>query len=326
LWKSDGTTTGTVKLRDIKFTPSDTENQLNQVPITLIAVGKTLFFTANNSVRTYDLWKSDGTAQGTIEVKRGIEVAQAPEGSSRLSPELVNVNNVLYFFSASGKQLWKSDGTAQGTVLVKDGFVNNSFTGQEFIYHPLKLTSSGKTLYFTYGSKENGRELWKSDGTAAGTILVKDITAGSDYYSSSTNFRDLHDLNGTLYFIITSSKGNTEKYELWKSNGTASGTVSVKDLGPAAREFNPYIESIKSVKNTLFFTIKNSTYGNELWKSDGTAAGTKLVKDIRSGNGSSSPRQLTNANGVLFFVTDNGKNGSKLWKSNGSSEGTVDIR
>ncbi|QHT67860.1 hypothetical protein GXP67_15035 [Rhodocytophaga rosea] len=326
LWKSDGTSAGTVKLKDVSLAPSPEQYQLNQVAITLVAVGKTLFFTANNSSLSYDLWKSNGTVTGTIEVKKGIEVAVSPNSNSRLSPELVNVNNLLYFFSASGKQLWKSDGTATGTVLVKDGFTNNQFSNQEFIYHPLKLTSSGGMLYFTYGSKENGRELWKSDGTNAGTILVKDITQGSDYYSASTNFRGMHDLNGVLYFIISSTKGNIEKNELWKSNGTASGTVAVKDLGPVTNEFNSYVESIKSAGNKLFFTIKNSTYGNELWKSDGTTAGTKLVKDIKSGNGSSSPRQLTNANGVLFFVTENEKNGSKLWKSDGTLQGTVNIR
>jgi ELWxxDGT repeat protein len=327
LWKSDGTSAGTIKLKDFKFIQlSNPDIQLNHVPIKLVAAGSTLFFTANNSAFTYDLWKSDGTAAGTIEVKKGITVAQAPVSTSRISPELVNVNGILYFFGDSGKQLWKSDGTTPGTVLVKDGFVNDSFTNEEFIYHPLKLTSSGGNLYFTYGSKANGRELWKSDGTAAGTVLVKDITPGSEYFTGSTDFRSLHDLSGVLYFVSSVKTAGAEKNELWKSNGTAAGTVLVKDLGSTTNAYDPYIESIESVGKTLFFTIKNNSYGKELWKSDGTAAGTKLVKDLLPGSASSSPEQLANANGVLFFVAKDGKKKAKIWKSKGKSEDTIDVK
>jgi ELWxxDGT repeat protein len=327
MWKSDGTATGTYKLKDFKFVPfSNPDRQQNHVPLKLVAVGNTLFFTANNTGVSYDLWKTDGTVSGTIEVKKGINVAQAPINISRIAPELVNVNGILYFFSDSGKQLWKSDGTAAGTVLVKDGFINDNFINEAYIYHPLMLTSSGGNLYFTYGSKANGRELWKSDGTAAGTVLVKDITSGSDYFLGSTNFRNLHDLNGELYFVISLNVGNTIKNELWKSNGTAAGTALVKDLGPSVNFYDPYVESIQSVSNILYFTIKNTSYGNELWKSDGTAIGTKIVRDILPGPASSSPGQLTNANGVLYFVVKNEKKDTKLWKTNGSSQGTVNVR
>ena len=66
--------------------------------------------------------------------------------------------------------------------------------------------------------------------------------------------------------------------ELWKSDGTAAGTVLVKDIDPGrrARSRRPS----RTSDGTLFFTADDGSTGNELWKSDGTPAGTTLVKDI----------------------------------------------
>src|SRR5262245_15405351 len=44
---------------------------------------------------------------------------------------------------------------------------------------PSELAALGSTTYFIADDGFHGRELWKSDGTAAGTVLVKDIKPGS---------------------------------------------------------------------------------------------------------------------------------------------------
>ena len=88
---------------------------------------------------------------------------------------------------------------------------------------PDHLTAVGNTLYFEANDGTNGDELWKSDGTASGTVMVKDIRSGSS--SSSPNY--LTAVGNTLYFR---ADDGTNGYELWKSDGTASGTVMVKDI------------------------------------------------------------------------------------------------
>jgi len=135
---------------------------------------------------------------------------------------------------------------------------------------------------------------------------VKDILAGSG--SSSPQF--LTNVNGTLFFIAFD--GVTGR-ELWRSDGTAGGTVLVRDINTGASDSSP--SNLTDVNGTLFFTADNMVNGQELWKSDGTAAGTVLVKDIVAGSGSSSPSSLTNVNGTLFFTADNGVNGMELWAS-----------
>jgi len=87
-----------------------------------------------------------------------------------------------------------------------------------------KDTNVGGTLFFEARDGVRGRELWKNDGSRAGTVLVKDInpTRGSSPY-------ELTDVGGTLYF---SANDGAHGRELWKSDGTRAGTVLVKDINP----------------------------------------------------------------------------------------------
>jgi ELWxxDGT repeat protein len=102
-----------------------------------------------------------------------------------------------------------------------------------------------------------------------------------------------------------------ERHELWRSDGTAAGTVLVKDIAPGGAIAKP--TDLTVVNGTLFF-VATSTSGRELWKSDGTTAGTVLVKDINttSGTSSSSPTSLTDVNGTLFFAATDGMSGREL--------------
>jgi ELWxxDGT repeat protein len=93
---------------------------------------------------------------------------------------------------------------------------------------PAGITAVGSTLYFSAYDDVSGQELWKSDGTAAGTVLVKDInpTAG---FGGNVSYPTA--INGTLYFL---ANDGTSGNELWKSNGTTAGTVRVFDLNAGA--------------------------------------------------------------------------------------------
>ncbi len=113
----------------------------------------------------------------------------------------------------------------------------------------------------------------RSDGTTAGTVLVKDINPGAGHAFPS-NFTEV---NGTLYFTADNGTGGVE---LWKSNGTEAGTVLVKEINPMGSADPGYLTN---VNGTLFFAANDGTTGYELWKSDGTAAGTVLVKDLVAG-------------------------------------------
>ena len=87
--------------------------------------------------------------------------------------------------------------------------------------------------------------------------------------------------------------------ELWKSDGTAEGTVMVRDIRLGDGNSGP--ADLTEVGGVLYFRANDGTNGTELWKSDGTPEGTVLVKDITPGGIGSNPTNLTASNGLLFF-------------------------
>lgn len=278
----------------------------------LVNVNGTLYFTAFKSGTGWELWKSNGTAAGTVLVKDIV----AGSGSSNPS-DLTNVNGTLFFTAenaATGRELWKSNGTAAGTVLVKDIRPGSGY-GFSFLLTDTLVNVNG-TLFFTANNGINGVELWKSNGTAAGTVMVKDIKPGA----SLTGPELLTAVNGTLFFVANDGVNGPE---LWKSNGTAAGTQLVKNINPSG---GIHITDLEAVNGTLFFTAIDSTNGLELWKSDGTAAGTVLVRNINTGSASSNPANLTNVNGTLYFTATTAATGIELWKSNGTATGTVLVK
>jgi ELWxxDGT repeat protein len=176
--------------------------------------------------------------------------------------------------------------------------------------NPAHFTEVNGVVYFAATDASGDRELWRTDGTAAGTYRVADINP-----NGSSNPQNLTNVNGTLYF---SANDGTNGRELWKFDGTTASLV--KDIhGNGSSDPRWLVD----VNGTLFFTAEDGTSGRELWKSDGT--NTVLVEDIRAG-GSSDPRYLVNLNGTLFFSADNGGLGRELWRSDGTEDGTKVVK
>src|SRR5262249_31673221 len=149
----------------------------------------------------------------------------------------------------------------------------------------------------------------------------------------------LTDVNGTLFFIADDGKHGPE---LWKSDGTAAGTVLVKDVRPgpigsqpiapdrdpeAPIRYNRGLGGLTAVGDTLCLAAAGGEHGEQLWKSDGTPAGSALVKDVRPGRQGSrlihGNERMAPVGGALYFAADDGKHGRQLWKSDGTPEGTV---
>ncbi len=319
LWKSDGTDQGTMLVADIAplspygFNPDSD-------PAELTYFGGTLYFSAHDGVHRRELWKSDGTAQGTMLVADIYPETPYGFNPGSYPSELTTVGGMLYFIAEDGvhgRELWTSDGTTDGTMLVADirptspyGYNPSSF--------PAQLTAAGGVLFFTAYDGVTGRELWTSDGTPGGTMLVKDIWSTSPYSGNPSSYPTyLTDVGGTLFFT---AYDGAHARELWKSDGTPEGTILVKDIVTFGTS---YPRDLTNVDGTLFFTAYHPTLGRELWKSDGTTGGTVPVKNIAPGAISSYPYDMTNVNGTLYFTAWDFTSGRELWQSDGSAAGTV---
>jgi ELWxxDGT repeat protein len=198
----------------------------------------------------------------------------------------------------------------QLTTRVKDINTSQSAASSD----PSELVAIGNVVYFNANNGKDSYELWRSDGTAAGTRLVRDGDGSSQVGS---NPMGLTKSNGMLFFNFTGTWGERE---LWKSDGTAAGTIQLKNLASG----QSWPSSFFDLNGIVYFTATDAT-GTELWKTDGSEAGTVRVKDIFPGPSSSSASFFTNVNGMLFFRACDAA-GCELWKSDGSEVGTVRVK
>lgn len=319
LWKSDGTSAGTIMVKNIRtgVFPSQIEG--------IFEFNGAVYFSADDGINGAELWKSDGTSAGTIMVK---DILPGQYSGIISNPfEFVKFNNMLYFVArdntGSSPTLWKTDGTSAGTTKVVTSKI-------KFALEPKSLTEYNGNLYFNAytidinGNNIGGTELYKTDGTDAGTALVKDIYPANYQSSYPQNFTVANNL---LFF--TADDG-VQGREIWKTDGSHNGTVLVKDIYPGSNT-GPYYsisEKMVVINKNLFFIANDGISGDELWKSDGTTINTLMIKDIRSGSASSIDpnHELFVINGNAYFSAHNGTLGYELWKSDGTSGGTTLVK
>ena len=285
---------------DLNPTPADS------YPVSITDVNGTAFFAATTTGTGSELWKSDGTPAGTVLVK---DVRPGTLGAEPTS--LANLGGMLLFIATpefGTRHLWKSDGTAAGTVRVTDdvNLYESSYSPNE----QRLVVYNGAAYFRGAGVDGSGVELWRSDGTAAGTFRVKDINPAGDSRPSGVTV-----VGGKLYF--TADDG-AHGMELWATDGTAAGTAMVEDIRPGP--LSSYATWLSGAGDLLFFTARNEGNGggaNSLWRSDGTADGTFELLDPDS----TGFHELRGAGDTLYFVSG-GSNGGALWASDGTAAGT----
>jgi ELWxxDGT repeat protein len=273
LFVTDGSPAGTI---DLNVQPTRSE---------LVAAGDLVYFAGAGG----KLFRTDGTPAGTVAVP-------GPSDPSQLT---ATADGQLYFTAttpANGRELWKVD--YSGAVFVRDvtpGPADTSFRW---------LAAVGDTLYFhlpTY-------QLWKTDGTPAGTLLVKDFNAiGTPTY-------DPVGAGGKLFFPVRG-----ERLELWTSDGSAAGTTS---LGPIASHNSNFDPLLTATGDAVFLRGQALETGVELWTSDGTAAGTGMVRDLYPGSSSSTPDGFYAHHDLVYFRAKDDVHGVELWRSDGTLDGT----
>ncbi len=197
------------------------------------------------------IWKTDGTALGTVVVDDLTMDYRNPS-------YLTQYNNSIFFFANSSSnpvdQLWKvSSGDTAPTLLTTTPFsASSACTGHS------SMINNG-ILYFPYEGNSAGCELWRSDGTQAGTFQLIDINPGSD----SSHPRLLLSSNNVLYFSALKADFG---FEIWKTDGTQAGTTMLADLNPGIAS-NPTYQMVES-GGIVYFMAVDGTTGSELFKLD----------------------------------------------------------
>jgi trimeric autotransporter adhesin len=193
---------------------------------------------------------------------------------------------------------------------------------------PAFLTEFNNGVIFSARHNTSGVELWFSNGTKDGTLLISDINPRGNSYPSNPKYYTADSIpvqdgepfvkfKGKIFFA---ANDGTHGFELWESDGTQAGTKLVKDIYPGNNSSS--IKWMLVMGSALYFSANDGLAGQELWKSDGTLSGTVLFKDINVGPASGSPSGLTLLENKFVFTADNGTTGSEPWISDGSTAST----
>lgn len=222
--------------------PLAATNHYSAYPLLKIMDEHIYFFKEENG--KWNLWKSDGNLQNT----QWITAFEHEPGNF---PGQITVSGDLLYFTCQSA-LWRSDGTSAGTYRIDNQSYNK-------VYDILGFRDE---LYFTAYSDNNGTEIWKSDGSLEGTVLLKDILPG--IRSSEPDLSDAASLGDYFWFPAF-----TEQYgeELWQSDGTPEGTRLAADICPGPCSGQP--KRLKIVNNRhLLFSAYTPETGIEPWTID----------------------------------------------------------
>jgi ELWxxDGT repeat protein len=299
LWKTDGTEAGTALVSDL---PAPEEGFTQAMAV----YRGDLYLAKAVEGSGCELWRTDGTADNTLLVK---DITLGARKGSRPGAFTV-FGGKLYFRTVDGDQrgIWVTDGTTAGTVQLLSGDVGLATDPDPFVTvrsglyvvadqrlwrldatgGPVAIagdpTSSpvseaeplGDTLVFAMSDAAHGRELYRTDGTAAGVQLLTDLEPGS----TGSDPQGLTPFGGYLYFAagatVPSGAGTEYRSGLWRTDGTAAGTTFVASVYLSA--MGPV--ELKVVNGRLLFGGADDTHSRELWVSDGTPGGTHMLLEL----------------------------------------------
>jgi ELWxxDGT repeat protein len=271
-------------------------------PILVGAAGRWMYFTAEDDVHGRELWRTDGTAQGTAMVK---DICPGPCTSvpDGFLPSFAALGDRLLFAADDGvvgSELWITDGTPEGTHLLGDLCPGPCSSA------PDDLRAVGGVVFFSADDGVHGREPWRTDGTAAGTSLIADVCPGA----CGSLAHAFTPLGGEVLFLA-------EHDVLWRTDGTAAGTTLVREICSACAA---NVSHLTEFGGLLWFGATDQS-GFGLWRTDGTPAGTQVFLDHQAGSAESYPLPSFVLAGKLYYqvLVQGARPTYDLWRISGPS-------
>lgn len=175
-------------------------------------------------------------------------------------------------------------------------------------------------LLFRATDGTNGVELWITDGTPAGTRLVRNINDDPGVSRGNSNPDNFILYNDKVYFKARDASTGDE---LWETDGTTDGTRLVDDINPGSTGSNPF--DFIEFNGEIYFTARGAEVSSEMYRYDVMGDTAALVIDIRPGNSPAVPNFKTLFDGRMFFTANDGATGTELWASDGFADGTMRI-
>ncbi len=340
-----------VVIGDVALTDDIIEGASSSLPSSneIVAIGSTLFFTADNDDSGHELFRMEPPYIAAILVE-DIYVGEAGAFPVELHTDGTNL-----FFSAddgvNGREPWVLEPPYNDARMVAD--VNPGIAPST----PTQIEAIGTTIFFAADDGSSGRELWAAQSPFRSANRVADLFVGG----AGSNPLELTQQDWTLFFTANDSTGR----EVWKLEPPYGGPTRVTDIDPGGaaepreltfvgdnlffsandpvymrelwlseppynptstrpvndfetRYTNPDPLDLHAIGNTLFFSANIGLIGREVWKVTPPYDTTEMVRvmDVREGFFASSlPDDITSVGDVLFFTANDGNNGRELWRS-----------
>ncbi|MEM1343011.1 MAG: DUF4214 domain-containing protein [Pseudomonadota bacterium] len=290
-------------------------------------LGDTLLFAGDSGIEgDVELWRSDGTLQGT---QRLVDLNPGDDPSSPEDFKLFEAADVMLFTATtpdSGREIWATDGTAAGTRQLFE-----SREGDNGLFSLFNVgvgnvawgPEVGGLQYFYLQSATEGAVLWATDGTTEGTRKIQGVFPGFEgggLQEVNTRFvvNVAAEVNGALVFAAypPDGAGRLDVAALYSTDGTAAGTRVLTDFG-GTEAVSSILPALGPVIDGLLYFATNDSNGQdgpEIWVTDGTTEGTRIVADFAAFAGRASG--LTAFEGKLFFRSSNpdgGENGIAVY-------------
>lgn len=294
---SDGTIASSVLLKDI--IPGSESSD----PKTIGVIGETLYFSAKNASGGLEIWKTDGTEEGTTLIKEVVGPNEYGYIDARRQDIWVN-NNFLFFTfynRQTGSELWRIDGATDDIRMLKDIIPGSNSGIYSYDLIDENRVVIGTNTLFVASMGSDSRAIYVTDGTEQGTHNVFDSSANIINTTTPVLFKN------KAYFIAENSA--KEKF-LYQSDGTISGTIKL---------FPCSAGRIYSLLDKLFFASQSISADTiELSVSDGTEANTKQLISVPTSSTSLYSFKSYKIDNKVYFEVDR-----KIYETSGTPESTV---
>ncbi len=272
------------------------------------------YFISAYDVSKYSLYKQGGTPAVTLLIDDVTSI------SPNNVPSIATLNGKVFYpdwNDVTGYELWCARDFEGSATLVIDGIPGLGGT------FPSELTKADSLIFYRGGGTQ-GRQLWRSDGTATGTFkLLQVVPTNQNILTNS-----LRTIGNKAYFLIRKTSGETE---FWVSDGTVSGTMKLTVV-PSSYAVLDRFEAFIMDGKYIYLAIDPQSSAVKWAVTDGTPAGTELLLNLPTNTDFflsfyDSKTSKTVLNGSFFFFCRNDSTSEyELWKSDGTSVGTQIVK
>ena len=302
LWRSDGTTAGTRIVVNIGA-GSTGAGSYNLPGRALVVAGGVLYFAASDAMGL-ELWRSNGTADGTYRVR---DINTGDSGSD--IQQLIASGSRVFFGATDGQgfEPWVSDGTEAGTVRISNVRPGAEGSGAWF------RAAAGGVVFFTADNGLSGTELWRVNEDGSNAAMVADINA-----ATGSNPQGVFAVGNRVVFTAVSGTPSSDTNNLYSAGATGGVTLLAAAPVGAAPDYVIMIGS-----RAGFYLSENGNSTQPYWVTDGTAAGTAQL-NIQAGLGFFNSHEASaQGNGEAFFYApDNFGGAPDIWRTDGTVAGT----